>query len=150
MSVKLFGLLLVALMLGAAGQLLMKMALESYKSAHGQIVGFGMLFQAMLRIGVVVGLGCYVLSSVLYIKLLADMPVSQLYPMVALNYIFVTILDRYVLHQPVPLMRVVGLGIIILGVVTVALSSSPQAAMAEAFPVEQPLAEQAAPEPPQP
>ena len=127
MTVRLFGMFLVALLLGAVGQLSMKVALKSYTDHHGPLQGLGMLLSAMVSPGVMFGLICYVLSSMMYLFILSKVPMSMLYPMVALNYVFVTILDWAYLKQPVPSLRVAGLAIIIAGVVTVAMSGKVQA-----------------------
>ncbi len=117
MTLKLFGIFIVSLLLGAVGQLVMKLALDGYTRLHGSIESAGALFRALLTPGVVVGLGCYVVSSMLYLLIMSKVQLSVLYPMVALNYVFVTILAWLVLHEHIPAMRLVGLAVIISGVV---------------------------------
>jgi drug/metabolite transporter (DMT)-like permease len=119
---RLLGMLLVSLCLGAAGQSLMKLGMSRYTQAHGDIGGLGHLIQAMLSPAVMAGLGCFVLSSMLYLVLLSKLPMSLLYPMVALNYVFVTILGRFLFAEHVSLLRVGGLAVIIAGVTLVAMS----------------------------
>src|ERR1035438_6195111 len=121
MSVKMFGMLLVALALGAAGQMFMKRGLNMI----GEIGHVSTLLQACLHPMVIIGLGFYVISSMLYLVLMSRMPLSLLYPMVALNYVFITILSRYFFHDHVNPQRIIGLGVIIVGVVLVGLSQRP-------------------------
>ncbi|MCC7492283.1 MAG: EamA family transporter [Fimbriimonadaceae bacterium] len=131
MTLKLFGLFAVALVLGAVGQLSMKKALDDYTSVHGALQGLGMLLRAMLTPGVAFGLGCFVLSSMGYLMVISKVPLTVAYPMVALNYVIVTVLRYFVYHEPVPLQRVAGLAVIIAGVVLVATSNQPEPATAE-------------------
>ncbi len=132
MTLRLFGMFVVALLLGAVGQLSMKVALKSFTDHHGPLQGVGMLLMAMVSPGVAFGLTCYVLSSMMYLFILSRIPMSMLYPMVALNYVFVTFLAWAYLKEDVPVARLAGLAIIIAGVVTVAMSDKPK-------PVERPM-----------
>lgn len=122
MNPALFGLLVVALLLGAAGQLTMKYSLNTFKAKHGdEFEGPATLFRALFTWGVLAGLACYVLSTVLYIRLMWGIPLSLLYPMVALNYVFVTLLARLFLGEKCPSIRLVGLALIIAGVTVYAV-----------------------------
>ncbi|MBI2301949.1 MAG: hypothetical protein HYU66_23855 [Armatimonadetes bacterium] len=136
MTLGLFGVLVVALLLGAAGQMLMKQSLNAYKAVHGdELTGFGMLLHALFTPGVLAGLSCYVVSTFLYMILLWKMPVSLLYPMVALNYVFVTILARLFLHEQVPVARLGGLALILAGVYIYAVHGQVPAAPGAEQPV---------------
>lgn len=126
MTPQLFGILLVALLLGAAGQLSMKIGLEKFTSQHGDITALVQILRAMLQVGVMFGLGCFVLSSMLYLLLLSRLDMSMLYPMVAMNYVFVTILGRVVLNEHVSALRVTGLAVILVGVVVMSMSGQPR------------------------
>lgn len=126
MTIGAFGVLLVALLLGAAGQLLLKSSLNAYKAVHGEeLQGVGMLLRAMCTPGVILGLACYVVSTMLYLTLMWKIDVSLLYPMVALNYVFVTVLAAAFLKEPVPLIRILGLTLIIGGVTVYAVWGQP-------------------------
>jgi len=118
------GTLLVALFLGAAGQLLMKTGMEQFKATHGEVENYVAVIRAMFQVACIIGLACYFLSSIVYLKLLASMPLSLLYPMVALNYVIVTFLSWVIFHEHVPTLRIVGLATIIFGVALVGLSES--------------------------
>ncbi len=126
MTPQLFGILLVALLLGATGQLSMKIGMERFTAHHGDIASLVQLLRAMLQVGVMFGLGCFVLSSMLYLLLLSRLDMSLLYPMVAMNYVFVTILARVVLNEHVSALRVTGLAVIIAGVVVMSMSGQPR------------------------
>ena len=122
MTLKLFGMLIVALLLGAAGQLCTKLSLTPFTNRHGALTSVGMVLRAMVQPGVLLGLGCTVVSSMIFLFLMSRVQLSLLYPMVAMNYVFVTILCRVVLHEHIPRLRVAGLTVIIAGVVILASS----------------------------
>ena len=59
----------------------------------------------------------YVLSLVLYMFLLTNLEVSRLYPMsLGLNFIMVIAVAWLLLREPMNLSRMLGMGIIILGI----------------------------------
>ena len=127
MTLKLFGMLIVALLLGAVGQVSMKISLGHFTDLHGPLTSLVMLIMAMLSPGVAFGLACYVVSSTIFLFLMSRIQLSLLYPMVAMNYVFVTVLCRVVLHEQIPPLRVAGLAVIIAGVVILASSGQPPA-----------------------
>lgn len=65
------------------------------------------------------GLACYSLAAITYILLLTRVKLSVAGPAVAVGYIFSMLLGYFVFREPIPLMRVVGLGLIICGVILV-------------------------------
>ena len=123
MTLKLFLMLLVSISLGCAGQVCMKIGLNT----HGEITSFVSLMTAMIKPGVVVGLGLMVVSSMLYLTLMSKMDLSLLYPMVALNYVFVTVISHFVFHEQVSSLRVAALATIILGVTMIGMSAPKKA-----------------------
>ena len=131
MTLALFGTLLVALALGTAGNTFLKMGLN----AHGQIGSIASLFGALMQVKIIIGLGFFVISSMLYLVVMSKMPLGVLYPMVALNYVFVTISARYFLDEPVTPLRVVALAVIIVGVILVGLSAPPRAKAEQPVPL---------------
>jgi len=126
------GTLMVALFLGAAGQLLMKSGMSQFQEHHGEVENYLTVLRAMLQAACIAGLACYFVSSVIYLKLVAAMPLSLLYPMVAMNYVIVTVLSWLIFHEQVPPLRIVGLATIICGVALVGLSEPDPAAQAPA------------------
>lgn len=117
--------LLVAVLLGAAGQISLKFGLNQLEDRPAPLTVLASIFTQWQ---VTLGFACYGLSSLLYLVALSRLPVSYAYPMVALSYVIVTFLSWRLLDEVVPVMRVAGLVAICLGVVVVALSYKPGAA----------------------
>lgn len=120
------GLLLIAIGFGSCGQILLKigMGTPAGKSAHGIL---GLVRVMVSQPYVIGGMVCYGLSSILYLKVLQQLDLSVVYPMVAASYVLVTLLSYLLLKEQIPALRVAGLSIIVLGVAVMALSARPSA-----------------------
>ena len=111
--------LLGAIMLGAIGQICLKFGLGALGAKPALFVVLSSMFRNWFGLG---GFVAYGVSSLLYLFVLSRLELSYAYPMVALNYVFVTILACLILKEVVPPARILGLAIICLGVVVRATS----------------------------
>jgi multidrug transporter EmrE-like cation transporter len=68
------------------------------------------------------GLACYGISVVVWIVGLSKIPVSIAYPMLSVGYVVNAVAAHYLFGETLSAMRLVGIGIIILGVFVVARS----------------------------
>jgi multidrug transporter EmrE-like cation transporter len=68
------------------------------------------------------GLACYGISVVVWIVGLSKIPVSIAYPMLSVGYVVNAVAAHYLFGETLSAMRMVGIGIIILGVFVVARS----------------------------
>jgi len=115
--------LLVAISLGAAGQVLLKAGLGSLPS--NATIADTLL--SIFRSGYVfMGFACYGLSSLVYLVALRKLELSYAYPMVALSYVIVVVLSWWLFHERIPPLRIGALAVILLGVVLLAMSSGSQ------------------------
>jgi len=105
--------------LAALGQLLLKIGMNR----HGELTfNFLSLLTAFLEFYILVGLLCYGLSLIIWLVVLSRENLSFVYPMVAFSYVLTTVLARLLLHEEVPMLRWIGLVLIILGIACVARS----------------------------
>ncbi len=118
-----FYFLFAGVLLNAGAQLLLKAG----TNALG-VIGLGS-GDWMLQFGrvaferhIVAGVGCYVVSLVVWIIGLSRVPVSIAYPMLSLGYIVNAIGAHYLFGESVTLSRWLGIGFIIVGVWLVARS----------------------------
>jgi drug/metabolite transporter (DMT)-like permease len=116
--------LLVAILLGAVGQIALKSGINTLGHKPAPLVVIRSIFTQWQ---VTLGFVCYGVSSLLYLVALSRLELSYAYPMVALSYVIVAILSWKLLGEGVPPLRIVGLGAICLGVVIVAFSYKPHA-----------------------
>ena len=118
-----FTLILVGVLLGAAGQLFLKAGTNRvgvFAFSAGNIVSAGLRLAFDPR--VVAGVGCYVAGVMVWILALSRVEVSIAYPMVSIGYIFNALAARLLFGEAVSSARLVGIGIIMLGVCIVAAS----------------------------
>jgi drug/metabolite transporter (DMT)-like permease len=121
--------LLGAILLGAVGQVCLKSGLLVLGERAPLFEVFTAMFRNWLVLG---GFVAYGVSSLLWLFVLSRLPLSYAYPMVALNYVFVTILAWLVLSEVVPPRRILGLAIIFVGVVVFATSYSASRSLPDA------------------
>jgi multidrug transporter EmrE-like cation transporter len=118
-----FSLLMTGVMLNAGAQLLLKAGTNSvgafeFSSANILPVGWKLATEPHI-IG---GLGCYVISVVVWIMALSRVEVSIAYPLLSVGYVVNAIAAYYLFGEAVTPMRLTGIAIIIAGVWVVARS----------------------------
>jgi len=123
MSALSFALILTGVLLNAAAQLLLKAgtnAVGQFEFHVDNVLPIGM--KLALEPHIATGMACYVVSLVVWIMALSRVPVSVAYPMLSIGYVVNAVVAYYWLGEGVTLMRLVGIGIIVLGVFVVARS----------------------------
>ena len=118
-----FSLLMTGVLLNAGAQLLLKAGTNSvgafeYSSANIIPIGWKLATEPHI-IG---GLGCYVISVVVWIMALSRVEVSIAYPLLSVGYVVNAIAAYYLFGEAVTPMRLTGIAIIIVGVWIVARS----------------------------
>jgi len=115
-----FGLIFTGVMLNAAAQILMKAGTNSvgyFEFSMENILPIG--WKLATEWHIVVALGCYALSVVIWILALSRVPVSIAFPMLSMAYIVNAVAAWYLLGEAFSLTKVVGMGVIILGVIII-------------------------------
>jgi len=118
-----FALILTGVLLNAAAQLLLKAgtnAVGHFEFHLDNVLPVGM--KLAFEPHILGGMACYVISLVVWIMALSRVPVSIAYPMLSIGYVVNAVVAYYWLGEHVSLMRLVGIGIIVLGVFLVARS----------------------------
>ena len=116
-------LILLGVGLNAAAQLLLKAGTNAvghfeFSMANAWPVGCRLATEPHI----VGGLFCYVVSVVVWIMALSRVEVSIAYPMLSVGYVVNAIAAYYMFGESVTPMRMIGIGIIVLGVYIVARS----------------------------
>jgi multidrug transporter EmrE-like cation transporter len=118
-----FSLVMLGVLLNAAAQLLLKAgtnAVGHFEFSGANILPVGMKFA--LEPHILGGLTCYAVSVVVWIMALSRVEVSIAYPMLSVGYVVNAAAAWYLFGEQVTIERLVGIGIIILGVFVVARS----------------------------
>jgi multidrug transporter EmrE-like cation transporter len=114
-------LVLLAVALGAVGQIVMKRGMQVYGEVSAAGV-WGQLIPILKVPQVTIGLICYGLSAVFWIAVLSNVDLSLAYPMVSLAYVIVFVASWLLLGEQIPPLRILGLLIIIIGVFVISRS----------------------------
>lgn len=113
-----FGLFLIAILMSVAGQWLLKagaLKLGQVNPSNLSSHVLGILTTPEL----LTGLTCYGLGAIVYILVLTRVKLSVAGPAAAVVYVFTALLGYFVFQEPIPLSRVIGLGLITCGVLLV-------------------------------
>ncbi len=105
-------------LLGAAAQVLMKSGAETV--AHPGVVG--VLLGLFTNLTLLVGYCLYGLSALLLILALRDGELSLLYPVIALTYVWVTVLSVALFHETINIFKLTGITTIMIGVMVLGRS----------------------------
>ncbi|NLW07306.1 MAG: EamA family transporter [Clostridia bacterium] len=112
-------LILASVLLGATAQVLLKIAVLKLGNISYSLIG---LLKLITSIYIWAGLFAFASSFLLWLKVLAAVPLSYAYPMVSLSYVFVFLASWLFLGEAQPPLRFVGLALIISGFFFVAFS----------------------------
>jgi drug/metabolite transporter (DMT)-like permease len=105
---KAVGLVFCCTILGAAAQILLK-------TGANQLVHPSLLAM-VTNLALLGGLSFYGVSTLLLVLALKDAELSLLYPVIALTYVWVTLLSLFIFHDRVNPVKLIGIGIIVVGV----------------------------------
>ena len=113
-----FCLLLLSVSASVTGQLFLKIGAGKLgrvdtTNALQQILGIVTTPELIL------GLGCYGVGAVVYILLLTRVNLSVAGPSASLVYVFSVLLGYFIFKESIPLMRLIGLSLIVCGVILV-------------------------------
>lgn len=107
-------LLILASLLSFAGQLCQKQATRPASTA-------GRTRHVLIWLGL--ALTCLGLGMIFWLLVLQNLPVGIAYPMLSLNFVWVTLAAWGIWHEPVNLRHWSGVGLIIVGIVILAGAS---------------------------
>ena len=107
-------LVLVASVIGSAGAVFLK---------SGAVILRPNISSLLSNWRLAVGIGTYLLSSVLFVKAMSNGQLSILFPMVSLGYICTLAWSRLFFNEAVTRVKLVGIGLILVGIVFLSLSN---------------------------
>jgi len=117
-SLSAYALLFAAILIGVAGQLLLKHGVSRHP-------GFRLKDLAVLirNLPIIGGLCCYAVATLLYLKVLASLDLSVAYPTVSLGYVLVVIMSHLLFGERVSVVRWLAIITICAGVALVGLTA---------------------------
>lgn len=109
-------LIFTSLLMGAAGQILLKIGVN-------KLGDFNLTFKGVITTiftpYIIVGLSLFTISFVLWLKVLTRNNLSYVYPLVSINYIVIAIASKYLLNEGLSFTKIIGITIIICGVIVI-------------------------------
>ncbi|MDX8380421.1 MAG: EamA family transporter [Gallionella sp.] len=115
-----FSLILTGVMLNAAAQILMKSgtnAIGHFDFSVANILPIG--WKLATEWHILIALCCYVISVVVWVLALSRVQVSIAFPLLSMAYIVTAVAAWYLLGEALSMTKIVGIGVIILGVVII-------------------------------
>jgi len=113
-----FGLFLISVLISVVAQFLLKTgALKLGKATPSNAISH--LINIATTPELVAGLLCYGVGAMLYILLLTRVKLSVIGPSIAIVYVFSVLMGYFLFREPIPSIRIVGLGLIVSGVLLV-------------------------------
>lgn len=108
---------------GVAGQTAIKLGVSQPHAAGNASGIFSLVNMILSSPWVLLGLTLYGIGAVAWIAVLARLDLSLAYPLLALNFVLITLSSRLILGEAVPTMRWIGMLVICVGIVIVARSA---------------------------
>lgn len=99
-------LIIIVSLLSCAGQLCQKQA------THRPLTGA----RRHMTLWLVASMALMGVAMLLWLRVLQTTPVGVAYPMLSLNFMFVTLAARWLWHEPISLRHTLGIGLIVAGV----------------------------------
>lgn len=117
MNIATFGFIFAGICLNAVAQLLLKAGTNAVGAIHLTADNwFGIGLKLATQLPIVGGLGCYVISVMVWIIGLSRVDVTIAYPLLSLGYIINAIGAWYFLGEAMSAQRILAIGVIIVGV----------------------------------
>lgn len=111
-----------SVLIGVFGQLSLKSGMTQVGRIDAQALAQPV--QLLVRIFttpiILAGLAMYVVGTLIWLVVLSRMELSFAYPLVATTYVFTPLLAHLLLGEPIPALRWLGIGLILVGVFFVA------------------------------
>ena len=113
----------IAILFGSVGQLMIKMGLTSFCSRTGEL-NMTNIWHRILPLAatphIIVAIISFIISAAFWMVVMSKRDLSQVYPFIALSYLFVSGMAYVILHEHIGPWRIVGIVIIIAGVIVLA------------------------------
>jgi multidrug transporter EmrE-like cation transporter len=118
-------LVLISVLFSAGSQVLLKfgMSAPDLKRILSDAMPVEIAYAIATSPAVLLGMFCFGLSAVVWLFVLSKIPLSTAYPFVALGIAITVLAGRLIFDEPLSALKLFGVGIIIVGVVTVSVSS---------------------------
>lgn len=116
-----YGAFALLLMLQASAWMLEKKGIMQITGHNQPLVSLETIKLAVTNPYLIVGLSCAGLGLICWLYLLSQFNLSYIYPLGSLLYIIIAVLSYFLLGEPMPILKLVGIGVIATGCVLINL-----------------------------
>lgn len=116
--------ILIPVTAAAIGQMILKIGMNQVGAIRLSDGLVNIATRVFTNLYVVGGLAFFGVNAILWLAVLSREKLSFAYPLVAFAYIVTVLLAKFVLHEQVPFLRWAGLGVIVVGILMIAKSST--------------------------
>jgi len=114
-------LVLVSVVLGAFGQISMKRGLKNRPIQINELLSVK-FFNTVFEPNVFLGVALYIVATLVWLVVLSNAEVSQVYPLIALGYIVAAVFARIYLGENISFLKWLGIILIVAGAILVVRS----------------------------
>jgi multidrug transporter EmrE-like cation transporter len=104
-------------LLNAAAQLAIKWGVTKINDLATDKGIFFVVHSVIINPGILIGLSLYALSVVVWMYVLSKLEVSVAYPLLSIGYVVNLFLAAWLFDEPVTTYKLIGIGLILLGVI---------------------------------
>ena len=112
----------VSVLLGALGQIFLKYGLGHIDFEIIKLFDLRFVLQIVNNGWIPFGIVMYAVSLLFWLEALSKGEISQLYPMIGLNFVILSIVGYLLFHEQIGLLRICGLLLIVFGIVIISRS----------------------------
>lgn len=113
--------ILATILLTVYGQVILKWRISSFGAMPpGRLEKLQFFASVLLDPVILSGFVAAFLASLTWMAAMTRFDLSHAYPFVSLNFVLVLLLSGWLLHEPISIMKVLGIGLIVLGTVVAA------------------------------
>ena len=117
-------LIFIAMVFGVTGQLILKKGMNDFgKIDISSLMVISQLFRAFFKPLILIGLVCYMISTIFWLVVLSKIDLSFAYPMVSISYVFVSLFSWIFLGEQISFYRWSGIAVICLGIFLISRSN---------------------------
>lgn len=105
---------LISIAIASGGQAILKGSLNNLE-LKSLSFDFTFVTKVLTDWHILLGLGCYGFSAVLWLYALSNCNLSRIYPLTGLSFILVILISRFILGEAITTSQSVGIALIIIG-----------------------------------
>jgi multidrug transporter EmrE-like cation transporter len=109
-------LVLISVLLGVSGQLSLKQGMRKIGNFELEYFITTKVFEILKEKFVILGIFCYTIATIIWLVVLSKAELSFVYPLLAIGYVLIAILSKFLFNENVTFVRFLGIILISIGI----------------------------------